>query len=163
MDTCKICEAPRSFDTEYCLKHEPDIDAWIVRAKSPMANELYKTAHFINGDQANAFSHFYHALERRSLPPGSHAQFSETVYFILAAAASGVIGNLSFDLLKQVIARVFDGETPPAIVRDMDRVVFEDDYESQRKIRNESAPVDLPNDAFDVEITIRIKKKNLLE
>jgi len=163
MTKCEKCDNRAMRDSSYCVIHEPDIDGWYEHTSLPLAHESYRISHFVNGLGSVAFTTLYEKFERRALPDGGSASANDLVYFLIQAAASGVVGNLSYELMKKVVKRVFDREPAPVIVRDMDKIVFESDYENLRQERHGGIPDDGDDNALAVESQLIRKRRNLLQ
>lgn len=95
-----------------CRRHMGSLDEWFAGVKRAsdahgigLAHHMYLYESVRHGP-ARIFHNIYERRERRKL--GGHVafHFADIVFFCAAAAASGVIGNLTYDALKKLIARI---------------------------------------------------------
>lgn len=129
-----------------CSQHTDDPDAWFEGVISAMAlaevtesmrsltlgmsHGLYRVIAVEGNDVGRAL---YSDYKNRVDPSKTIAfSFTDIVYFSLAAAASGVIGNFAYDVIKSAIKNVSQKHRNHELVESFEMVVRETRYEQLR-------------------------------
>jgi len=96
-------------------------------------------------------------IDRMTTDGKSYFSLGELVLFCLAAAASGVIGNLAYDVLKVLVIRIVknDKSDPEAILT---RAVRQEDYERLcRAQHGDVPPVTNPDPAAEEKLVTKYR------
>ena len=107
-------------DPPRCFEHEHDIDTWYERMSSRFKRtdsaadnlealvaratlfNLYRESIFRDREGATLYKDYKNRIE-----PSDDVQFSfaDVVYFVIAAAASGIIGNAAYDAIRAFLSK----------------------------------------------------------
>jgi|GEM_PF-6516981 len=98
-----------------------------------VAHDLYRTVLIQNPIRKE----FYQAFKKR-VDPRSDVNFSfeDIIYFAVAAAASGVIGNLVYDGLKTLFHSLMSRRQKKELEETFEYVVIKEHYEEQRRLQH---------------------------
>jgi hypothetical protein len=134
-----------------CSEHVPDIDGWYAGVQQRLKTEPDENVRTLYGLLAHSeymaavsdnpvAEELYKDFENRAEPPKAIAFSVEhfvtaLAHFYVLAAASGILGNLSYDVLKMFIVRLLGSlHTQPKPNDDrFDEIVDHEKYESVRK------------------------------
>jgi len=106
-----------------CGGHIPNLDAWYETALVSIAareeggavsglgfvHDIYRYALVSNGLQRTIYREFE---EHKRAGRSTRFSFHDLIFFIVTAAAAGVIGGLSYDGLKRVIRKITVAKAP---------------------------------------------------
>ena len=163
------CSLPPAWYTDppLCRRHRGPLDEWYAGVKRrsgkrsnwaeglALPHSMYLSESVARGP-AHTFFHDYY----RRRQGGRRVAFSlaDMAYFCAAAAASGVVGNLAYDALKNLIARIrtpqreiIGGETA------FEAIVEEQTYERIRKHLHGRARALDGSEELEEKITIKYK------
>ena len=125
-----------------CHIHVPDLDAWYETALAnrcavngartsyfrgeDFLHEMYRYALASQGLRRTLYEEFE---KRKRVGAAVAFSFQDVVFFIVAAAAAGIIGNLSYDALKKLIRRVIASQkTRDETIKILPEVISEQRY-----------------------------------
>lgn len=87
--------------------HNPsDFETWVERVErepSETARVIATQFYVVYHEEEDPVSSQLYRLVGGTPPPGVHYYIGETLTFIALAAASGVVGNLTYDALKRIV------------------------------------------------------------
>ncbi len=166
-EKCTRIALPLS-EPPYCPEHVPDVDEWFdsfnAKLDTSKMDEGQKQSMRAAGYiiythcsfESPAFTELYTDYKRK-VDPDDTCQFAspDIVYFVLLAAAQGVIGNYSHEAIKSLFNDVVSSakEKLSAV---FDRVVSKLNYEALRKQRFPSQP---PAECLGADYRIKLSKK----
>lgn len=159
-----------------CAVHVNDIDGWYVNFRTQLASlnvsekvsginemiygfslsmghELYKSALLQNPIRSELYKDFKNRVD-----PREEVQFSfdAIIYFVIAAAASGIVGNFTYDALKEVIRRIGKKKNDSKMVNCYESTISVTKYESLRVNQHHDSPPSLEITP-DIEVELEIK------
>jgi len=150
-----------------CFVHIQDMDEWYESIEGKLslydfdeplrmvilalANNLYQE-HLLHEYPANELFNDY---KHRVIPDDKiQPCFPDTVYFILTAATTGIIGNITYHALKKLLSRVISGKGK--IDEEFEIIIDSEKYE---KIRKSIHPKINPKLEVDIEIELKIRRR----
>jgi hypothetical protein len=163
-----------------CSVHIPDLDSWFISFREQLTSldvpeDASETSRaildFVHGLALEMGSELYNSALlqdplcgelykefKNSIDPRDEVQFSfdEIVYFLIADAASGIVGNLAYDALKEIIRRISKRENDAKLIEQYEKTVFFTKCESLRIERHGSLPSSVEAKA---EIEAEVKTK----
>ncbi|MBA7715073.1 hypothetical protein ES703_124113 [subsurface metagenome] len=93
--------------------------------------------------KSGAAQELHDEFEKRKVAgSGRRFLFADIVFFICTAAASGVIGGLSLEAIKRLIARIVADSNPQEVHRLVDEILPEAKFEELRNNRKEEIIVE---------------------
>lgn len=85
-------------------------------------------------DELTLYNDLYERYQREVMPPDVDADFSDSIHFIICAAATGIVGNVAYGALKIALKRMSDRAAGRRDCRRLlDRVVPRHEYENRRR------------------------------
>ena len=139
-----------------------DFERWVEaveREPNQVLRIVATQAWVVYHEEADPVSSRFYRIVGGTPPPGTNYYIGETLTFIAYAAASGVVGNLAYDLVKRIVQSFL---SPASQVTFEEKVSFEE-YETVRK---ELHKEDARNDTLttsNVEKEIGLKHRLLIE
>lgn len=123
-----------------------------------MASNLYEAAILQHPIRGVLYREFKNEIDPQE---GVHFQFENLVYFVIAAAASGIVGNLAYDAVKAILRRL-TWRNQDELTERLERVISEVRYERLRSQKHSVLPPSSePNEVIVREI--RTKYRLLVE
>jgi len=136
-----------------------DFEQWIEAVESEPDRMLRITAtqaYVVYHEEADPISSRFYRIVGGTPPPGTHYYIGEALTFIAYAAASGVIGNVAYDVVKQIVRALL----PPKNQTTFEEKISFEEYET---IRKELHKEDAADDATNVAKEIGLKHRLLIE
>jgi hypothetical protein len=158
---CKLSPLPLSVPTR-CPAHLEDFEKWVraVEAeKDWVIQTLAREQYVVMCEEFAPVSGFLYHKAAGEPPPGRHAMLDPVLTFMALAAASGVIGNLGYDLLKGIILRLVGRREEKRFEQ---KISFEV-YEESRSTVHTVAASTLADTARNVQREIEVKYRLLVE
>jgi hypothetical protein len=158
---CKIHALVLS-DPPFCPVHLPDLAAWISRVEqekdrmlAALAREQYIVIH---EEQAPVSGLFYHKVSGEP-PPNVALRVSDVLAFCALASASGVIGNLAYATLRNLVLKLVGPERQ----QQFDNKISAEFYEHVRgQVHGENVAAD-ERALESVQLDLRLKYRLIVE
>ena len=146
-----------------CIEHIDNLDGWfesvVTAVSSPSFPESMRSVLYFSHDlyrmkvvEGNSIGAALYADYKNRVDPSDKVAFSfnDTVYFVLAAAASGVIGNFVYDVIKAAVTSLASNCDNEEVSECFSKVVRQTKYE---QLRIEAHP----DGACKIEVTSQIE------
>ena len=165
-DSCNCSAIPFSHPPS-CSFHIQDIDSWFESLDGKLSTidmdedrklltliiskDIYKNFFF----KESNFIELYRDYKNK-IDPNDKYQFllDDIIYFILIAAASGIVGNFAYDAIKKLVHRI--GNKTEKLDEKFKATINSEKYEELLKRCNHEGN---PNIEIDIEFEIKIEKK----
>jgi hypothetical protein len=117
------------FETVLSETVAPDVPRAAREMATHMAHDLYRNVLLNNPLGQELYADYRNRVALRKMVAFS---FADVVYFGLIAAASGIIGNFAYDVVKSIVRNLAEKHRAPKLAESYERVVRETRYEELR-------------------------------
>ena len=140
----------------------PEFEKWIEAVEcepDKSVGMIASQAYVVYHEQYDPVSSRLYRLVGGTPPPGVHYYIGQIPIFIALAAASGVVGNLAYDILKRIVLPFL---TPEGRITFEEKISFEE-YETVRKESHQEDARTEPSAISRVEKEVGLKHRLLIE
>lgn len=157
-----------------CSSHMEDLESWYESLPTAfeehgleslnhlvaqaLASYLYEVALLQNPIRGTLYREFKNEIDPRETVK---FRFADVVYFVIASATSGIIGNLAYAAVKSLVKRIA-GANQEKVIKQFEQVISEVRYE-QLRIESHGQEPPLVEVHEDTVSEIRTKYRILLE